>query len=217
MFYRKYENGGITGPQMTQGLANTMMKIEAQQDLNDILTAESKVKEALADELGLAEQAAQDEDWYSTLGRTFGGYGGTYAANKGWLGETAQKWSPAVGSIFDILGGEIGGWAAPDYKQKSFAELTKDINIPTNTKYHRNRAQQLKETGESGLTDIFEKTKKSRKDLRKENLVRGVTAFPKYAEVAKGEDWVSELFGVGSDEGVVWDPEGELKPWEVLS
>ena len=203
--------------EMTQSLANVLMKIDAQEDYNDILKAEGKVDEALLDEITRGEGFSQTEDDYSTYGRLIGGYGGTYAANKGWLGETAQKWSPAVGSIFDILGGEIGGWAAPDYKQKSFAELTKDINIPTNTKYHRNRAQQLKETGESGLTDIFEKTKKSRKDLRKENLVRGVTAFPKYAEVAKGEDWVSELFGVGSDEGVVWDPEGELKPWEVLS
>lgn len=181
-----------SAPVMTASLARTLAEIEANTDLNKILDAEKKIQDALQDEIGLAEEAAQKQDRWSTYGRLAGGWGSALAAEK-FGSPGVKKWSPAIGSIGDILGGAIGTYIAGDYKQKDISEL--GVDIPT-TKWYKNKAKQLMETGKSGLSDIGEKSKRSKKELMEENLLRGAMQFPTYAETLKGDEWLSELFGI---------------------
>tara|TARA_R100000655_G_scaffold105524_2_gene153833 strand:- start:579 stop:1190 length:612 start_codon:yes stop_codon:yes gene_type:complete len=200
MNYKKYQEGGSTsGPVMTASLARTLAEIEANQDLRLIKDAEKKISNALMDEVDVAEGFGQNEDTISTILRNVGGWGGALAAKK-WGGDKYSKYAPIAGSLGDMLGGVIGQAVSPKYTELTTQELIDKygIDMPA-TKWHRGFAQELLETGESGLSDIGDKAKKSSKDLSTENLLRGLMAAPTYGEVVGGEDWLTNLFGIGTD------------------
>jgi len=199
MNYKKYQEGGSTsGPVMTASLSRTLAEIEANQDLRLIKDAEKKISNALMDEVGVAEGFGENEDIVSTILRNVGGWGGALAAKK-WGGDKYSKYAPIAGSLGDMVFGSLGQYFSPEYKELTTQELVDkyDIDIPT-TKWHRGSAQELLETGKSGLEDIADKATKSRKDLLKENLLRGAMAAPTYGEVVGGEDWLTNLFGIKS-------------------
>ena len=200
MLYKKYNEGGSTsGPKMTQSLATTLMEIQANTDINKIKKKQKKLQDALMDEQVLGEEAGAKEDLYSTYGRNIGGWGAALATKK-WGGDKYSKYAPIAGSLFDIIGGKIGAQIAGDYEEKTIEELAEEHGIDlSSTKFHGNRAKELLETGTSGLSSIDKEALKGRRDLRKENLLRGVLAAPTYGEVAGGEDWLTNLFGLGTD------------------
>jgi hypothetical protein len=200
MNYKKYQEGGSTsGPIMTASLARTLAEIEANQDLRLIKDAEKKINKALMDEVDVAGGFEETADIRSTILRNLGGWGGALAAKK-WGGDKYSKYAPIAGSLGDMLGGVIGQAISPEYKELTTQELIDKygIDMPA-TKWHRGSAQELLETGESGLSDIGDKAKKSRTDLKNENLLRSLMAAPTYGEVAGGEDWLTNLFGIGTD------------------
>ena len=202
MLYKKYQQGGLTsGPKMTQSLARTLMEIEANTDLNRIKKAEKEIQDALMDEKERAEElGATDDVWRTGLGKLFG-WGSALATEK-YGGDKYAKYAPVAGSLMEMVGGELGAispWAK-DYKAKDIETLAKEkgIDLPS-TKWHRNLAEELLETGKTGLSDIEDRAKKGRGSMRREGVTEALLSAPTYGEVVGGEKWLQELFGLGAD------------------
>ena len=200
MLYKKYEEGGQTsGPRMTQSLSRTLMEIEANTTLNKIKSDQKKLQDALMDEKERAEEIGATEDlWRTGLGK-FSGWGSALAAKK-WGGDKYSKYAPVAGTLMEMLGGEIGALIAPDYTAKDIAQLAKDEGIDlSSTKWHSNLSADLLETGTTGLSDIEDRAKRGRSSMRKEGIAEAFLSAPTYGEVAGGEDWLANLFGLGTD------------------
>ena len=197
MNYKKYQEGGpAPAPKMTQSLANVLGKIQAEGDKRKILEAEQAVKEKLQDEITKAEEIAQQQDLYSAIGKIIGGYG---ASGLMMMSDKTKRFAPIAGAAGDIAGSLLGREVAKDYTMPDIEDL--DIDVPQ-TMFYSDQARMLEQTGESGLEDILDQSKKSKKELRDKILLSAFSSLPVYGEVSSGKDWLATLFGRNTDDKV---------------